>query len=178
MQQKCWSFKSKVKHSWKINWMHCCYSFSLPFNLRHVYSLLHHFSELCKNKCSRFFFLLSLLVLCFTSCSFCLHGFPPTTLLFKLMASKTSSTLWLNCVRTGVILHIFLKVLGVMGDVHGSTWEVILISWVVGKHLLSVTHLGNFVCGDSKPQIPRLFLSRSLLGTGAAFAELKDKFIQ
>lgn len=52
----------------------------------------------------------------------------------------------------------------------------------MGKRLLSVTHLGNFVYGDSKPQIPRLFASRSLHGTEGAFAELivhdKDKFIQ
>lgn len=67
-----------------------------------------------------------------------------------------------------------------LGDVWD--WKVVLISQVVGKRLLSVTHLGNFVYGDSKPQIPRLFASRSLHGTEGAFAELivhdKDKFIQ
>lgn len=48
---------------------------------------------------------------------------------------------------------------------------------------MSVTHLENFVCGDSKARIPRLFSSRSLLlGTEGAFAELiihdKDTFMQ
>ena len=53
-----------------------------------------------------------------------------------------------------------------------SSETVVLISEVVGKRLLSVTHLGNFVCGDSKPRSPRLFSSRSPPGTEAAFAEL------
>lgn len=82
--------KSKVKDSWKISWMHCCEYFSSPFNLRHVYSLLQHFPELCKNKCCRFstfqftsvvfyfMFSFSFLSFCFVlSCAF----LSPSTLL-------------------------------------------------------------------------------------------------
>lgn len=54
----------------------------------------------------------------------------------------------------------------------GSPLRVAFISRHVGTHLLSVTHLGSLVCGDSKPWILLLFSFRSLLGKGGAFAGL------
>lgn len=64
--------------------MHCC-DFLPPtllffFNLRHVYSLLHHFTELGKNK------LLSLLEVCFT---WCFPHLKPAAALGRLRETRT-----------------------------------------------------------------------------------------
>lgn len=148
--------------------MHCCDFSLLPFNLRHVYSLLHHFSELGKNKWSLFFSPNFSAYCCCVLLHVSFRWNQPsfsTDQLHQIEVEECSLFLWdvispIKC----VLFRAYVR--------DRSIWKCVWFSWAEGKRLTWVTHLGNFVCGDSRARVPRLFSPRSHHGSERAFAEL------